>query len=275
LLRRRLPALLLLVISTAALSASTGIVQAIEECRLEPGVAAPSGSKWLFRVNRDHRRCWFLSSSGGHRGQPRRSASVRNRHLAGDADAARQGQLRQSDAQITSAPTSKPDVAMAAKPAAAPQVVTPSVEQFSENLIPRSVPTIAYRVLSHSTVSEPTAVAARTVQPPPTSTSHSNLVLLAGAAAGLIFAGGVFQFTRRGPMRARKRTVANRRNVRGPVVVRSSVAASPPRMTIDWPEDLRRKLRELTSDRAVAPTAANLPPHIKGMRYPFRMQQLG
>ena len=90
LLRRRLvPALLLVVPSTAALSASAGIVQAVEECRLEPWLAAPSGSKWLSRINRDHRRCWFLSSraTGGHHTQPRRAASVRSRHLAGDTDA--------------------------------------------------------------------------------------------------------------------------------------------------------------------------------------------
>ena len=39
-----MPALLLVVPSTAALLASTDIVQAAEECRLEVGVAAPSGS---------------------------------------------------------------------------------------------------------------------------------------------------------------------------------------------------------------------------------------
>ena len=84
-----MPALLLVVPATAALSASAGIVQAVEECRLEPGWPAPSGSKWLSRINRDHRRCWFLSSKaiGGHHTQSRRAASVRNRHLAGDTEA--------------------------------------------------------------------------------------------------------------------------------------------------------------------------------------------
>ena len=43
-LRRWLsPGLLLVLPVTAALSASTGIVQAIEECRLEPGWEGTSG----------------------------------------------------------------------------------------------------------------------------------------------------------------------------------------------------------------------------------------
>jgi hypothetical protein len=236
-------------------------VQAVEECRLEPGVPAPSGSKWLYRVNRDHRRCFFLSSSSGHRAQPRRSASIRSRHRAGDTDAVQEEQQRDSNQQIASAPTSKSVVVATTEPLAAAQVITPSVEQSSEKLIPRSVPTIAYRVLSPSalTVSEPTAVAARTVQPTPARTSNSNVALLAGAAAGLLFAGGIFHFTRHRLRRSGKRFVANRHAVRGPVVLRSSVASNPPAMTNDWAEDLRRKLRELNRDRPSAPQADNLP----------------
>jgi hypothetical protein len=50
-LRRWLaPGLLLVLPVTAALSASTGIVQAVEECRLEPGWQAPPGSRWLSRI---------------------------------------------------------------------------------------------------------------------------------------------------------------------------------------------------------------------------------
>jgi hypothetical protein len=62
---------------------------------------------------------------------------------------------------------------------AVPQVAAPSVEQSSENLIPHSVPTIAYRLLppGAQTVSRPTAVAARTVEPMPAGASKSNVVL--------------------------------------------------------------------------------------------------
>jgi len=150
-LRRRLvPALLLVVPAAAALSASADIVRAVEECRLEPGLPAPSGSKWLSRINRDHLRCWYLSSRsiGGHHTQLRRAATVRNRHFAGDA--LRQGQQRDSDLQTASAPEDKTDIAVTAEPQAVPQVATPSVDQSSENLIPRSVPTITYRLPSPS-----------------------------------------------------------------------------------------------------------------------------
>jgi hypothetical protein len=257
LLRRGLPALLLVVSSTAALSASTGIVQAVEQCRLEPGVAAPSGSKWLYRVNRDHLRCWFLTSSGGHRAQARRSASVRNRHIAPDTAGGQQHQQRNNDLQIASAPTSTSDVAMTAEQPAVSQAVTRSVEQSSENLIPRSVPTIDYRVLSPSTptVSGPASVAARGAQPAPASTSNSNVVLLAGAAAGLLFAGGVFYFTRRGLMRSSKRALAKRHGV---IVARSTIT-HPPAVTTNWAEDLRLKLGELNRDRPSAPKAGNMP----------------
>ena len=108
LLRRRLVlALLLVVPATAAVSASAGIVQAVEECRLEPGWPAPSGSEWLSRINREHRRCWFLSSgvTGDHHTQVRRAASARNRHRA--ADAAWPDQQCDSDLQKASAPRSR------------------------------------------------------------------------------------------------------------------------------------------------------------------------
>ena len=77
-------------------------------------MAAPSGSKWLYRINPDDRRCWFLSSRaiGGHHTQSRRAASVRRRHLAGDADALGQDQRRDNDLQAASPLIGKTDVAL-------------------------------------------------------------------------------------------------------------------------------------------------------------------
>jgi hypothetical protein len=263
---------LLLVVPSAALAASTGIVQAVEECRLEPGVAAPPGSKWLSRINRDHRRCWFLSSRGGHRPEPSRSASVRNHRVAGDMDAGQKGQERNSDLQIGSAPTRKADDAMTAEPRPAPQIATPSVERLSENLNPRSVPTIAYRVRlpSTSTSLGPTDGTVRTVLPTRGSISKSNLILLAGATAALFFAGVIRHIARRGLLRPRRRSVADRHGVRERVVGRSSVAVSPPPVTTDRAEDLRRKMAELKRERPDAPDAGGLPHHIKGTPSRFR-----
>ena len=186
------PALLLAVSAAAALSASADIVQAVEECRLEPGLAAPPGSKWLSRINRDHRRCWFLSSkAAGHHPQRPRAATVR--------DALRHDQQRDGDLQTASAPKDKTDIAVTAASQPVPQVTTASVERSSEHLFPSSVPTIAYSLSlpSAQMVSKPTVVAARIAQQTPADASESNMVLLAGAAAGLLFAGGVFHFSRR------------------------------------------------------------------------------
>jgi hypothetical protein len=254
-LKRGLPALLL-VVPAVALPASTGIVQAVEECRLEPGVTAPSASKWRYRIHRDHHRCWFLSSSAGHRSQPHSSASARNRHVSGDPAAGQQAKQRNSDLQIASVPTSS-DIPLTAESPAVQHAAPTSVEQSSQNLAPRSVPTIAYRVPapSASTVLGPTALAAHTVQPMPASSGNSNVILLVGATAGLLFAGGVFHFARRGLQRPREHRVAGRHVVRVPLVVRRSVAASPPSMTTDWVDDLRRKVRELNRERP----DANLP----------------
>jgi hypothetical protein len=105
-----------------------------------------------------------------------------------------------ADLQTASAPKDKTDIGVTAEPPGGPQVAPPSVDQSSKNLFPHSVPTIAYSLppASAQMVSGPTAVAARTTERTPAAASESNMVLLAGAAAGLLFAGGVFHFARRG-----------------------------------------------------------------------------
>ena len=242
--RRLVPALLLVVSAAAALSASTNTVRATEECRLEPGLAAPPGNKWLSRINRDHRRCWFLSSKAtGHHPQRPHAATVR------------EAPRRDSDLQTASALKDKTDIAVTFVSQAVPQVAASSVKQSTENLLPHSVPTIAYSLspASAQMVSGPTAVAARVAQQTPADASESNMVLLAGAAAGLLFAGGIFHFTRCGRLPSRKHVVADR------TVVGSSGPAKPPPMTTVLVEDLARKLRELKRDRPGPRGAYKLP----------------
>ena len=192
------PALLLVVPATAALSASTGIAQAVEECRLEPGLEAPPGSKWNYRVNRDHQRCWFLSSGAvrGHHTESPRVVSVGKHHHTASTAALGQDQRSATDLETTS-PPGKTVIAVADESFAVPQATTPSIEQ-SSNLIPRSVPTIAYRTLSTTpnAVLAPTVGAARVAERAPASATNTNLALLAGAAAALLVAGGTFHFTR-------------------------------------------------------------------------------
>jgi hypothetical protein len=257
--RRLVQAVLLVVAATTAVSASA-IVEAAEECRAKPGPTAPSGSRWLYRINRtDHRHCWFVSSKAV---SAHSQLSRKYRHVAGEPEAVRQDQQGGSDLKARSAPASETDVANAAEPPTAPQVAAPSVEPSSENLVAHSVPTIVYRLPppSAQTVSGPTAVAARTVEPQPAGASKSNVVLLAGAAAlGLLFAAGAFHFTRHVHLRSRTRAVADRHGVRGPVVVRSLVGAKPSPMMVDPTDGLKKSLRELGHHLKPTLQAGNFP----------------
>jgi hypothetical protein len=240
---RLMQALLLGVPATAALSMTVSVVQATEECRLKPGSTAPSGSKWLYRINRaDHRHCWFLSSKAAHS-----HPAHRYRHLAGDPEAARQDQ--QSDIDPASALTDSTDVDVASKLPVTSQGAGPSIERSSDDLVPRSVPTIIYKLppAGVQTVKESSVPAQSVRTVAPAATSKYNVALLAGAAiAGLCFAGGVFHFTRRVHRSARLHTVAYGPGGREePVGVRRLVDAIAPPITSDLIEGVEQSLRDL------------------------------
>ena len=238
---RLVQGLLLAVTATVTLPGSISFVQAAEECRSKPGPTAPSGSRWLYRINRtNHRHCWFLSSKAV---STQSQSSRRYRHLAGEPDAVRQDQQGGS-LKAHSAPASETDVAEVAEPPTAPQIAAPSVGLSSENLVAHSVPTVVYKLPPPSvqTVSGPTVVAAHTVEPLPAGASKSNVVLLAGSAVlGLLFAAVAFHVTRH----VHTRAIANQQGVRGPVAVRSSGATKPSPMMGDLPEGRKTSLREL------------------------------
>jgi hypothetical protein len=129
-----------------------------------------------------------------------------------------------------------------------PQAAAPSVEQSLENLVPRSVPIIVYRLPTPSaqTVIEPTAPALSVRTVTPAATSKSNVIVLAGAAAAaLCFAGGVFHFTRRVHRSARLHAVADGHGVREPVGGRSLVDE----ITSDFVEGVEQGLRNLKRDQ--------------------------
>jgi hypothetical protein len=235
--------------AAATFSVSVSIVQAAEECRLKPDSTAPSGSRWVYRINRaDHRHCWFLSSKAAI---THTHPAHRNRHLAGDPEAAQQDQQGgDSELQTAFAPADKDktDVAVDAKLPLMPQAATPSIEQPSDDLIPRSVPTIVYKLptASAQTVTEATvpALSVRTVTP--AVTSKSNVVVLAGAAAAaLCFAGAIFHFTRRVHRSSRLHAVADGHRVREPVGGRSLVDA----IASDLVEGVEQGLRNLKRDQ--------------------------
>ena len=244
---RLIQALLLGVPAAATFSMGVSIVQAAEECRLKPDSTAPSGSRWVYRINRaDHRHCWYLSSKAGI---THSHLAHRYRHLAGDPEAARQDQQGgDSDLQTAFAPPDKTDGAVAAKLPPMPQAATPSTEQPPDDLIPRSVSTIVYRLptANAQTVTAPTVPAPSVRTMTPAATSKSNVVLLAGvAAAALCFAGGVFHFTRRVHRSVRLDAVADGHGVREPVGGRSLVDA----ITSDLVQGVEQGLRNLKRDQ--------------------------
>jgi hypothetical protein len=105
-----------------------------------------------------------------------------------------------------------------------PQPATQLTEQPTDDLIPRRVPTIVYRLPTASvqTVAAPTAPALSVRTVTPAATSRSNLVVLAGAAAAaLCFAGALFHFTRRIHRSVLPHAVADGRGASEPVGGRS------------------------------------------------------
>jgi hypothetical protein len=242
---RLMRTLLLGVPAIAALSTTVSVVQATEECRLKPGSTAPSGSRWLYRIKpADHRHCWFLSSKAAI---AHSHPTHRYRHLAGDPEAARQDQ--QSENDPASAPSDNTAVDAASKLPVTSQAASPSIERSSDDLVPRSVPTVVYKLppAGVQTVKEPTVPAQSLRTVTPAATSKSNVALLAGAAiAGLCFAGGVFHFTRRVHRSARLHTVAYGPGGREePVGVRPLVDEIPLPITSGLVEGVEQSLRDL------------------------------
>jgi hypothetical protein len=235
-------ALLLVGPAFVALLVSVNVVRAAEECRAKPGPTAPPGSRWLYRINRaDHRHCWFLSSNatGAHS-----QVSRRPRHLTDQPSGLQRNQQTDNDVQTGSLPAEKDHVAVTAELLPAPQVASPSVTQSSETIIARSIPTVAFRVQSANSpsVQEP-AVNTRAQSATPKAPDKSNVALLAGAAAaGLLFAGGVFHLTRRVQRRAETHLAANRLVVAGP-----PVDAMP--LTPDQAENVTQSVCKVSRDQ--------------------------
>ena len=82
--------------------------------------------------------------------------------------------------------------------------------------------------------------------------------LACAAAAGLLFAGGVFQFTRRVPQRRHKHVI-DRHGIRAPVGIRSPIAAKRPPTDTDPANDLKRSLLEHKRDLKSASEAIHRP----------------
>jgi hypothetical protein len=278
-LKRVMPALLLVVSATAALSASSGFVQAAEECRARPGSTAPAGSGWYYRINRaDHRRCWFLMTkdAGAHVPRARHVAAESKGGVPQEQQADAQPQEQQADAQrqeqpapaqpeIASSQTELADTVLPDGGTTAPQAAAPALAAATRDLVPRSIPTITFRRPSPDAQNrlQPTGETARAIAQTPARVDNSTpmLVVLAEVAAtGLLFAGGGLFLThllrrRRLHMRGRRLQTPEvpRRAGRRPAVpppevpvVRAPPTASRlPNTTPVAADDLAQSIREL------------------------------
>jgi len=265
-----MPALLLVVSATAALSPSGGFVQAAEECRARPGSTAPAGSGWYYRINRaDHRHCWFLMTkgAGAHVPKPRHVAAESKGGVPQEQQANAQPQEQQAPAQpkIASSQTELADAVLPGGGATAPQAAAPALAAAARDLVPRSIPTIAFRRPSPETQrrSQPTGESGRATAQTSArvDNSTSTLVVFAEVAAtGLLFAGGGLFLTHllrrrqmqiRGrrlqkpevPRRVERRTAVPPPEV--PVVRAPPTASRLPSTTPVAADDLAQSIREL------------------------------
>jgi hypothetical protein len=162
---------------------------------------------------------------------------------------------KHSDVEAASVPIGERAVVAAAELQPVPQIATPTVEQASENLNPRSVPIIVYKQPSASSESVRASVGADHGNRPSVDARKSKGVLIAWAAtAGLLFAGGAFLLTRRVYRRSDKHVLSDRRSVGSAIGYRSSVAQNPAPIAADVAtEQIHRKL-ERDLKRAFAAT---------------------
>jgi hypothetical protein len=200
------------MLSIAAMSAAATAAKAVEECRIEPGLAAPAGAKWISRINRYHQHCWFLSSSSDHHTQPRSFAPVKHPHGVDNAAVSQKSQAGQPEfasalaAKRNDNPTSL--VSSTGPPAAA------SPEEFVKEAKPRSVQTIAYRVEGANPPIGLVPVVPYAVETRPASevrTLPPNTIVLGGCALGCLGAGSILWFAGRNPTSARRRVYLERR----------------------------------------------------------------
>ena len=211
-----LPAILLLLPATIALSVQTSVVEAASnECKAKPDFAAPSGSRRYYRVNHvDQSRCWFLSSQNvSVHSRLSQTASVPHSHItrSNTAEVAFSHQDRRIGPPIASAIEPAEEERLASGQTMVPQMA-PDPSR-SDELFARKVATVPYKLSVASTQPPPDVL----VQAPPSGARASasiadfNFVFLgAVVATGLSFAGAVFHLTRR--VRSRDYALADRPN---------------------------------------------------------------
>jgi hypothetical protein len=273
--QKLLPAILVILPATGALTAQTTIVEATTEpCRTRPGSVAPAGSHWYYRINRgDNHRCWYLSSQEAR--SVRRGASVVRRNFSRRTRLARHESESEIDARMASAQMKPTDAALALEQA--------TLEAFAARWpdLPEPEPLDVRKVATTSYTKDP-AMRARQISLVPVvdgkragqqqAPAVFEPAILGGALMTvLLITGGVFRLTRRHGRtysRDQRYASADRPHWRAGVLAgfaeptgngsppetRHHRPVRPTSTVTDPGEDLETSLRELTRDlqRAVA-----------------------
>jgi hypothetical protein len=228
-LRRLTPALLLVLSATSASQADLISFRSAEECRTQPGPAAPSGH-WVYRIDRtNHRRCWFLASGGANvRSRFGRTKLVPHRDEPAITGDVRRVQEPPTDPNVSPAIT-EPRTALAAEQLVTPQFAPPALEPAPQLLVPVTVSTISYKRPS-ALIQTPLEPSANDEQKSAANGVKSNL-LADAAATSLLLAGGALYLAARIVRYRRRRRFDDARKItchRVPIVSSPSLAAELP-----------------------------------------------
>jgi hypothetical protein len=200
--QKLLPAILVMLPATGALTAQTTIVEAsTEPCRTRPGSTAPAGSHWYYRINRgDNHRCWYLSSQEVR--SVRRGASVvRHNFISRRRRLAQYESGSEIDARMASAQM-KPAVAALALEQAAVEAFAarwPDLPQYAP-LDVRRVATTSYTkdpAMHADQISLVSLVDGKRAGQQQTSAIFEPVILGGALMTVLLITGGVFRLTRR------------------------------------------------------------------------------
>jgi hypothetical protein len=193
-----LPAILIIATGIAVTAYPTSIKAASHVCKAKPDTAAPTGSRWQYRVNPvDQHRCWFLSSRNlsapSHIGIASRRA-----HSSAERDLNTLSPHREEikpEAEVAQA--TKAEIVLNSESAASDERLRPKKLPASVDFIPKAVATITYSVRPAAEAATPVAPLSEVKRGPAQSlhrVGETNLMFFGVAfATALLVAGLVFQ----------------------------------------------------------------------------------
>jgi hypothetical protein len=127
-----LPAILLVAPAFVLLTMRAGVSEpAAEHCKARPGLTAPRGAHWYYRINRaDKRHCWFLASEEAHANVRAavRSARTLTSHRKSPRSAERADASAQAPRAHAAAMQAPPPAPVAAAPAAVAEAPAAVIE---------------------------------------------------------------------------------------------------------------------------------------------------